>query len=197
MDPADTGAAPDPKAMQTAISNQGARLGQHEQILQNLLQGSRSVAEYSIDFRVLAAKSGWNEEALQGAYLQGLSKQIKDELAARNEKDSLDSLISLSIRLDNQLQERCRERAGRPVLSPASRLSISSTNGSNWIAPALPPASPDSPGSPQEELMQLDQSRLSPAERLRRMKAGECLYCGQHGHVLTTCPVRPKGGAHQ
>ncbi|KAF7640741.1 hypothetical protein LDENG_00018150 [Lucifuga dentata] len=153
--------------------------------LLSLCQGSRSVAEYSIDFRVLAAESGWNEEALQGAYLQGLSEQIKDELAARDETDSLDSLISLSIRLDNRLRER------------PSRSSTSSTNGSNWIAPALPPASPDPPGSLQEEPMQLGWARLTPAERLRRMKAGECLYCGQHGHVLATCPVRPKGGAHQ
>ncbi|KAF7640739.1 hypothetical protein LDENG_00018860, partial [Lucifuga dentata] len=76
--------------------------------LLSLRQGSRSVAEYSIDFRVLAAESGWNEEALQGAYLQGLTEKIKDELAARDDTNSLDSLISLSIRLDNRLRERRR-----------------------------------------------------------------------------------------
>ncbi|KAF7641247.1 hypothetical protein LDENG_00287690, partial [Lucifuga dentata] len=38
--------------------------------------------------------------------------------------------------------------------------------------------------------MQLGRARLTPAERLCRMKAGDCLYCGQHGHVLATCPRR-------
>lgn len=39
----------------------------------SLKQGSRSVADYSIEFRVLAAGSGWNDSALRSAFSQGLS----------------------------------------------------------------------------------------------------------------------------
>lgn len=46
-------------------------------------------------------------------FIQGLSEDIKDKLADRDETDSLETLISLSIRLDNRLRERRRERAGR------------------------------------------------------------------------------------
>lgn len=38
--------------------------------LWNQKQGSRSVAEFAIDFRTLAATSGWNDKALKGAFVQ-------------------------------------------------------------------------------------------------------------------------------
>ncbi len=39
--------------------------------------------------------------------------------------------------------------------------------------------------------MQIDQTRLSPSERQRRMTQGLCLYCGVGGHVISTCSIRP------
>ncbi len=42
--------------------------------------------------------------------------------------------------------------------------------------------------------MQLGRARLSSEERLRRIRAGECLYCGKPGHFVSTCPVHPNGG---
>lgn len=45
-----------------------------------LRQEPHSVVEYLVEFHVLSTKSGWNEEALQGAFLNGLSKQLMDEL---------------------------------------------------------------------------------------------------------------------
>lgn len=47
------------------------------------------------------------------------------------------------------------------------------------------------------EPMQLGRAHLTPAERLRRLKAGECIYCGNLGHFLATCPLRPKEKARQ
>lgn len=44
--------------------------------LLSLRQGSRSVAEYSVEFRTVAAESGWNQEALQGVFLGGLSERM-------------------------------------------------------------------------------------------------------------------------
>lgn len=56
--------------------------------LLSLRQGSHSVAEFSVEFRTMAADSGWNDKALQGLFLSGLSEQLKDELAARDDSDS-------------------------------------------------------------------------------------------------------------
>lgn len=49
----------------------------------SLHQGNRSVAEFAIEFRSLAVESGWNKEALHGPFLNALSEELKDEMAAR------------------------------------------------------------------------------------------------------------------
>ncbi len=82
--------------------------------LLHIRQGTRSVVEFSVEFRTLAAHSGWNDYSLQGVFYNGLSEAIKDELAARDDTNSLDSLISLSIKIDNCLRERRRDRVSRP-----------------------------------------------------------------------------------
>ena len=74
--------------------------------LLNLKQGNSTVAEFSIDFRVKAAASGWNECALKSAYFKALNDNIKDELATVDEPASLEDLIRLTIRLDNRLRTR-------------------------------------------------------------------------------------------
>lgn len=45
-------------------------------------QGDRSVADYSIEFRTLARETGWEERSLAVLFAQGLSEEMKDELAA-------------------------------------------------------------------------------------------------------------------
>lgn len=44
--------------------------------LLSLKQGNRRAAEYSLDFRTLAAKNGWNDTALQAVYRQGHNDEI-------------------------------------------------------------------------------------------------------------------------
>jgi len=153
--------------------------------LQLLRQGSRSVAEMAIEFRTLAIRSGWNDEALQSSFQQSINDAIKDELVSRDEPANLEGLIALAIRIDNRLRERRRERAARS--SPV------------FVSPSpVPPRFPSSPVPESEpEPMQLGRAHLSPEERQRRVRLGACLYCGEPGHRLATCPVRPKEGAHQ
>uniref|UniRef100_A0A8C6T6L0 CCHC-type domain-containing protein n=1 Tax=Neogobius melanostomus TaxID=47308 RepID=A0A8C6T6L0_9GOBI len=153
--------------------------------LLSLRQGSGSVSAFSIDFRILATECGWDDKALQGIYYRGLSEEVKDELAARDETANLEALISLSIRLDNRLRERCMERNFKsrnfvPTFQPrASHL------------PDLP-APPPQVLSTSEEPMQLGRMTLTQEERQRRFREGLCLYCGQAGHILRSCPKRPK-----
>lgn len=161
--------------------------------LLTIRQGSRSVAEYSVEFRTLAAEAGWDDAALQTVFVNGLNEQLKDELALKEDSDNLDSIVSLAIKLDNRLRERKRERTSRAPLSAPS-----------YTVPVVPRSlpvpvvsSPSAPTASGEEPMQLGRAGLTPAERLRRIKAGECIYCSQHGHFLATCPIRPKDEAHQ
>lgn len=75
----------------------------------NIRQGTRSVADYSVEFRTLAADAGWNDQV---RFLNGLCEQLKDELTSHDESTNFDTIVSLAIRLDNRLCERCREKAG-------------------------------------------------------------------------------------
>ncbi|KAK7925711.1 hypothetical protein WMY93_008021 [Mugilogobius chulae] len=139
----------------------------------SLRQGSRSVAEFAIEFRTLAAESGWNDEALHGAFLNALSDTLKDEMASRDVPCDLSDLIDLAIRVDNRLRERRRERSGK---APSSLRSFSSPSTSSSTAfPALPP--PPLQSSVEPEPMQLGRARLDAEERQRRMNSRSCLYC--------------------
>lgn len=70
-------------------------------------QGQRAVADFAIDFRIKAASSNWNAAVLKSAYYHALNESIKDELA------TLEELINQTIRLDNRIQSRTKERNRR------------------------------------------------------------------------------------
>ncbi len=121
-----------------------------DQLLQ-LRQGSSTTSDYTLQFRTLAATSGWNEAALHCAYRQGLDPRI------------------------------CAQKT---------------TRISQWLSACQPDEAAHQPasftsGSPVPEPMQLDSTRLTHAERARRLTAGLCLYCAAPGHFINPCPVRP------
>uniref|UniRef100_A0AAQ6IB43 CCHC-type domain-containing protein n=1 Tax=Anabas testudineus TaxID=64144 RepID=A0AAQ6IB43_ANATE len=164
--------------------------------LLRIAQGARSVNDYAVDFRTVAARSKWNEDALFDVFYQGLSPTIKDELATRDLPDSLDDLVDLATRVDLRLRERMEERRQenavrrRPLPAPLS----------SAPPPRLHKPAPDSdahsvPAGDAPEPMQLGRSRLSPEERQRRIKGNLCLYCGSAGHYLNRCPAKDR--AHQ
>ncbi|KAK7883132.1 hypothetical protein WMY93_029306 [Mugilogobius chulae] len=131
-------------------------------------QGSRSVAEYSVEFRTLAAEAGWDDAALQTVFVNGLSEQLKDELALKDDFGDFNSVISTAIKLDNRLRERKRERNTRPSSQPViARISQVPRNSVPSAAAPLPPPAHVS----AEEPMQLGRAHLTPAERLRRIRA--------------------------
>lgn len=53
---------------------------------------------------MLKTDSRWNDEALQGVFLQGLSDDIKNKLVAMDDPQGLDPLVSLATQLDNHLE---------------------------------------------------------------------------------------------
>ncbi|KAK3555087.1 hypothetical protein QTP86_008044 [Hemibagrus guttatus] len=142
-----------------------------------LQQGKLMVTEYAIQFRTLAAKSGWNEQALLAAYHQGLSPQVRLHLAAHEDAIGLERLIQLSIRVATRMQS-CVHRSqdqSRPY------------NRRDRPEPVSPP---EPAPEPALEPMQRGTTHLNPAERQRRLTQSLCLYCGDPGHALPACPIR-------
>ncbi|KAK3518834.1 hypothetical protein QTP70_014909 [Hemibagrus guttatus] len=121
-----------------------------------LRQGKLMVTEYAIQFRTLAAKSGWNEQALLAAYRQGLNPQVRLHLAAHEDAIGLERLIQLSIRVATRMQS-CVHRSqdqSRPY------------NRRERPEPVSPP---EPVPEPAPEPMQLGTTHLNPAERQRRL----------------------------
>ncbi len=144
--------------------------------LADLRQGERSVSDFSIEFRTLAAECKWNEEAQWDMFLHGLADRIQREMFARELPTSLDGLIDLALCVDSQLQQR-DQRAHHQPWSP------------------IPDYSPVEPGRTVSHLsdsepMQVGRARLSRVERERRRARGLCFYCGASGHFLDECPVK-------
>ncbi|MGL5501319.1 MAG: DUF4939 domain-containing protein, partial [Plesiomonas shigelloides] len=139
--------------------------------LYHLSQNNLSVSEYALQFRTLAAASGWNERSLLTTYRQGLHPRVRLQLAADDDTMGLERFIQLSIRTDRRMQ---------PCLE--------ATQGH---APSYHPRQPGYVSSPEPEPMQVESNRLTGAERQRRLTQGLCLYCGARGHVIAACPTRP------
>ena len=77
--------------------------------LLGLRQGSCSVTDYAIDFRIRARRSEWNQAAQVDAFLLGLADYIKDELVSYDLPASLDEIIALASRVDRRIQARHHE----------------------------------------------------------------------------------------
>ena len=143
------------------------------ELLAKLKQGARSAVDYSLEFWTLAASTGWNEAALLVMFRQGLNYEILNELACKDDDLSLDQLIDLAIKLDHLLQNRRKHKPDRNPRRILSRI-------------GSPPESPEA-----TEPMQCDSERLTPEERLCRLTNKLCLYCGNPGHQIKECRVRP------
>lgn len=150
-------------------------------VLAELRQGNRSVADYSIEFRTLAAECGWNAEAQWDMFLHGLSDCLQDEIYTLDLPKTLDELVELAIRVDTRLCRRVSRTQQERHLAPVHR------------PPVVAMAVEASEGDP--EPMQVGRSRLSVQEKRRRRNEGLCLYCGGAGHRVNSCPV--KDNAHQ
>lgn len=154
----------------------------------SLRQGKRSVAEHSIAFRVIAQETGWDNDALKGIFVNSLSEYFKDQLASRDDPETLDEAIKLAVRLDDRLRERQKGKKSKPHERSAPGFRS---------FPVPPPCPPIAHQKEEPEPMQLGRTRLSPEERQRRMQAKECIYCGKPGHFIAACPLLLKARTHQ
>uniref|UniRef100_A0A673MBN3 CUB domain-containing protein n=1 Tax=Sinocyclocheilus rhinocerous TaxID=307959 RepID=A0A673MBN3_9TELE len=146
--------------------------------LAELRQGDRSVTDYAIEFRTLAAECNWNQEAQWDVFRHGLADRITNEIYTLELPTSLDGLIDLAIRVDNRL----RRRDERTLQVSAGR------SGDQFAAPTK--GSSDYLSGP--EPMQVSRARFSREEKERRRNRGLCSYCGATGHVVACCPVKAK-----
>ncbi|ROL53350.1 Sterile alpha and TIR motif-containing protein 1 [Anabarilius grahami] len=142
--------------------------------LYNLKQGSMSIYDYALQFRTLAAISGWNEQALITTFRQGLEPWVRLHLAAYEDSIGLEKFIQLAIRCTTRMHACLQEHQGQSL-------------STSLLCRSEPVSSPE----PANEPMEVENSRLTPSERQRRLTLNLCLYCGAPGHAISACPTRP------
>lgn len=148
---------------------------------------SRAVVDHSIDFRILALRARWNDNALKGCFVNSLSEQLKDQIATSDEPETLNDLINLAIRIDYRLQDRNRERNSL-LLTHAS---------TSFSKPAVQPCSSPSPKNTKVGPLRVGRTLLSQKEHQRRINSKLCIYCGEHGHFIAICPRRLNSRSYQ
>lgn len=147
------------------------------------------MADFSVEFWTLAEETGWGQSALISTLLNNVCDELKRELMMRDVPKTLSDVITLCVKLDEHL--RARRGIGNYISQrPPGRMETSgggAPSGSHSL---------DSTEE-SEQPMQLGRSSLSPEERYRRWRAGECYYCGRKGHIAMDCQARLKDSARR
>ncbi len=144
--------------------------------LADLRQGERTVSDFSIEFRTLAAESQWNEEAQWDMFLHGLADRVQKEIYAMDLPTSLNDLVALALRVDARLSRMGRHaQPNRPTRGAEDQW----FGGRDTVNPVY-----------DHEPMQVGRARLSREEKERRRSQGLCMYCGGEGHLAYVCPLK-------
>ncbi|KAL0172866.1 hypothetical protein M9458_033177 [Cirrhinus mrigala] len=123
----------------------------------NITQGNRTAAEYAVEFRTLAAQSGWNEIALKAIFYNSLNAELQTELACRREDSSFSELVTIAIRIDNLMRQTLKRKINKVSPRNSSVTASSATHS-------------------QDEPMQLNVSLITEEERARRRENHLCFY---------------------
>jgi hypothetical protein len=141
-----------------------------------------SAAQYYSQFKQLAARLDWNNEAFGSAYYEGLKDAVKDQMI--NEiPDQYKDLVDKSIEIDNRLYERKMEKGGWVGKGRSGGYRGRSQNY----------------GDPMElDMVNAGASRSfkgkgrggyqgNSRERDRRRRENLCFNCGKSGHRAADC----------
>ena len=144
--------------------------------LVRLCQGSETVAEFSVRFRVLAGETGWPEAPFMTQFSEALQDPIQDALAVFEPAGTLDTLISTAIRIHNHIRDRVRTKHSRR---------------DRYISSSFQPFSTPPSFCSREEPMQIDGASCSPTGGI---SPEGCMYCKKQGHAINQCPqLKGKG----
>ncbi|KAK3542134.1 hypothetical protein QTP86_016458, partial [Hemibagrus guttatus] len=107
--------------------------------LLQLSQGRRLAAEYAIEFRTLAAQSGWNDVALKAMFQSSLNIELQAEHACKGVDHSFSEYVTLAMQIDNLMRSthaRIKSASMRNI--PTQPLTPSSNS-----TPSVDPANPE------------------------------------------------------
>ena len=159
------------------------------------LKQTGSAASYAAEFRALASRLSWGDEALVKQFFDNLKLPVQDELVRTEYPRKLDPLIRAAVRIDNHFyQTRTHvDRLRNTRASPPKR------NLPSYPAtrPPVPRSAPSDygdavPRAARHPKHSYAPRRLTEQEKEFRRKNNLCMYCGIKGHDVSECSVCPQ-----
>lgn len=153
------------------------------------LKQDKDVQRYAATFKEYAALSEVDEKTKWSFFFRGLKPDIQKALnTGQGLPTSFETLVKYALSIDNAHQMI----QGLNHSSHTNRYRPNGNgNGNNSSSSSsAPPASGPWPMEIDAVKARLVAGRLPAAERERRKKNNLCLYCGQAGHAVATCPIR-------
>jgi len=157
--------------------------------LERLRMGNDDFSTYYAKFQRYCTVLEYNDEAILDRLDYGLSNEMKDGPVYFEKPTGLHERIALYLSLDGQIRARRNEQK-RSTTSPPVR----HNNTTPEAAKTTPHPTSSNSGYYGAAPMDLSSGRrrVSPEEKVRRIREGLCLYCGQAGHVANACPLAAK-----
>jgi hypothetical protein len=161
------------------------------------MKDSDRVNRHIVRFDTLSSQLQWNEASLRSRFELSLNGRLKDDLGRMDPAimRSLPLMKERLLALDRRYWERQEEikrekgksgnsEGGSAPKKPANNQSSSSSSPRPPNKPAASSSSSSAPRSSTDS-----SGRITQEERKRRLDNKLCLYCGEKGHEVKTCPV--------
>lgn len=166
-----------------------------QRIIRTFKQEKQSALTYGTKFVEYAIDAGFDNEAKISAFYNGLNNDIKDALALIPEvPEDFSEFANLAIKVDNRLFERKLDRNSSPSNTGNQYSGNSRRNNNHFKSNNNHHNNTNNNNGVQP--MDIDITKkfkpLTNEEKERRRKNNLCLYCGNPGHVATTCPNKAK-----
>ena len=141
-------------------------------------------------FNKYAPRTSFNDKALKCHLRCALSEELAKQLVTTNLKElTYDALVTECQLQDNQLRAAISTNTRRHINKPTPPRYVNNITTPVKVTTVLVTSVVPRPRSPNA--MDLSKSKLTPQERERRRTQGLCFYCGNPGHVSTSCPNKP------
>ncbi|CAG1962781.1 unnamed protein product, partial [Fusarium graminearum] len=154
------------------------------------LKQQRSCAAHSAKFRQLAAKTGWDDEALMEIYYRSLKEEVKDELHKADRPNDLTEYITMAIKIDERQYERRREKTNavrkgsnfNPYFPNQQR---NNNHGNHRNSQPRQRNNGNTSYGTQSGPMDLGATQTT--EQRRDLSKCKCYNCNQLGHMARQC----------
>ena len=165
------------------------------------LKQTRSVSQYTAQFRTLISRAKMTEEEIRHKYVKHLKPDVQNHVylgLAAGGLDTFEKIAAYAEAADTVLFDN-RRRFVRPPLSEAHRNSRANQGNrgdqryqvQRHQQPRYAPSSSEYNGIAPMDLSAIPNGeRLSPELKIKLIREGKCFYCRTGNHLAIDCPLK-------